>query len=225
MLLNVPRLFSRVPLEPQDSVYTFRLYGYSNRACTRRSDICSIATRHGAGNVRIFGSVARGEARPDSNMDLLIDVVGPTTSWFPGGLLNDLESLLGQRVDVVIARLIRDSVLRDASRSEGRPQVPPLFGSKIKLLSKITRFIPPRFRELSYRIPSIMPACRTTSQIPAVYRYWRLINDSLGQRFLNWYRVPGSLTCRRSITMRSRFDRRDPNSPGLFVANRPALLS
>jgi predicted nucleotidyltransferase len=84
----------------------------------KRSDICSIAARHGAGNVRVFGSVARGDARPDSDVDLLIDVIGPTTPWFPGGLLSDLEVFLGQRVDIVIARslnpLIRDNVLRDA---------------------------------------------------------------------------------------------------------------
>jgi uncharacterized protein len=85
---------------------------------SRRSEIYSIAAKHGAGNVRVFGSVARGQARPDSDVDLLIDVIGPTTPWFPGGLLNDLEASLGQRVDVVIARslnpLIKDSVLRDA---------------------------------------------------------------------------------------------------------------
>ena len=85
---------------------------------TRQSQIRSIAAKHGAGNVRVFGSVARGDARPDSDVDLLIDVVGPTTAWFPGGLLNDLEGLLGRRVDIVIARslgpLVREDVLRDA---------------------------------------------------------------------------------------------------------------
>ena len=84
----------------------------------KQSDIRALAARHGAGNVRVFGSVARGEARPDSDVDLLIDVVGPTTAWFPGGLVNDLEGLLGRRVDIVIARslspLIREDVLRDA---------------------------------------------------------------------------------------------------------------
>jgi predicted nucleotidyltransferase len=83
----------------------------------KQSDIRSIAAKHGAGNVRVFGSVARGEARPDSDVDLLIDIVGPTTPWFPGGLLNDLEALLGKRVDVVIARSLnpanRETVLRD----------------------------------------------------------------------------------------------------------------
>jgi len=85
---------------------------------SKRSEICSIAARHGAGNIRVFGSVARGEAGAQSDVDLLIDVIGPTTPWFPGGLLNDLEAFLGQRVDIIIARslnpLIKEDVLRDA---------------------------------------------------------------------------------------------------------------
>jgi predicted nucleotidyltransferase len=84
----------------------------------RESEIQSIAARHGAGNIRIFGSVARGEALPESDVDLLIDIVGPTTPWFPGGLLSDLEALLHRRVDLVLARslhpLIRESILKDA---------------------------------------------------------------------------------------------------------------
>jgi hypothetical protein len=43
----------------------------------------------------VFGSVARGEARPDSDVDFLIDVEPVTSSWFPAGLVQDLESLLG----------------------------------------------------------------------------------------------------------------------------------
>jgi predicted nucleotidyltransferase len=84
----------------------------------RQSEIRSIAEKHGAGNLRVFGSVARGDVRPDSDVDLLIDIVGKTTPWFPGGLLVDLENTLGRRVDIVIARslspLIREDVLRDA---------------------------------------------------------------------------------------------------------------
>lgn len=84
----------------------------------KQSEIQSIAAKHGAGNLRVFGSVARGDAREDSDVDLLIDIVGPTTPWFPGGLLTDLETALGRRVDIVIARslhpLLRESVLREA---------------------------------------------------------------------------------------------------------------
>ncbi|MCW5981124.1 MAG: nucleotidyltransferase domain-containing protein [Bryobacteraceae bacterium] len=73
---------------------------------------------HGAGNVFVFGSVARGEETADSDVDFLIDVAGQPTPWFPGGLVADLEELLGRRVQVVIRRslshLIRESVLKDA---------------------------------------------------------------------------------------------------------------
>jgi hypothetical protein len=74
-------------------------------------EIRSIAERHGAGSVRVFGSVARGEAKPESDVDLLIDITGPTTPWFPGSLLADLEALLDCRVDLVIARSLHP--LRD----------------------------------------------------------------------------------------------------------------
>jgi uncharacterized protein len=83
-----------------------------------RDAILRVAANHGAGNVLLFGSVARGEDTPESDVDLLVDVVGDTTPWFPGSLIADLEQLLGRRVQVVIRRslspLIRDAVLREA---------------------------------------------------------------------------------------------------------------
>ncbi|MGA2881716.1 MAG: nucleotidyltransferase family protein [Bryobacteraceae bacterium] len=84
----------------------------------KREEIQRIAAQHGARNIRVFGSVARGEARPDSDVDFLIDVDPVTSSWFPAGLVQDLESLLGRRVEVVTERglnhLIREDVLREA---------------------------------------------------------------------------------------------------------------
>jgi predicted nucleotidyltransferase len=84
----------------------------------RRDEILRVAACHGAGNVRLFGSVARGEDMLESDVDLLVDVTGETTPWFPGSLVAGLEQLLGRRVQVVIRRslspLIRDSVLREA---------------------------------------------------------------------------------------------------------------
>jgi len=83
-----------------------------------REEILSIARRHGVGSVKIFGSFARGEARPDSDIDFLIEVTGKPTPWFPGGLLADLEELLGRRVDVVTSNALhpelKEGVLRDA---------------------------------------------------------------------------------------------------------------
>ena len=84
----------------------------------KREDILRIAAKHGAYNVRIFGSFARGDAGPESDVDFLIDAGPITSSWFPGGLVVDLEELLGRRVDVTTERglrpRIRESVLADA---------------------------------------------------------------------------------------------------------------
>lgn len=84
----------------------------------RRDEILAVAERHGVTRVRVFGSSARGNARPTSHLDLLVGV-GPNTSpWFPGGLVAELESVLGVPVQVVTERgldpLVRDHVLRDA---------------------------------------------------------------------------------------------------------------
>ena len=84
----------------------------------KREDILRIAGRHGAGNVRIFGSALRGEAGPDSDVDFLVDVGSGRSSWFPAGLVLDLERLLGRPVDVAtpdaLHWFIRDRVLNEA---------------------------------------------------------------------------------------------------------------
>jgi len=84
----------------------------------KKDQINRIAARHGACNVRLFGSVARGEALPGSDIDLLVDVTGPTSSWFPAGLVLDLEELLGRQVEVVTEKALNpyigDYVLREA---------------------------------------------------------------------------------------------------------------
>jgi predicted nucleotidyltransferase len=85
---------------------------------TRRGDILRIAALHGAHNVRVFGSMARGDAGPDSDVDLLVDVGENPTPFFPGGLLADLEDLLGRRVHVVTEQslhwYIREQVKEEA---------------------------------------------------------------------------------------------------------------
>ena len=65
----------------------------------KRDAILSLAVRHGAADVRIFGSFARGEARADSDVDFLVRAGERTSPWFPSGLILDLEQLLGRRVD------------------------------------------------------------------------------------------------------------------------------
>lgn len=84
----------------------------------KHDEILTIASRHGARNVRVFGSAARGDAGPDSDIDFLVDVDEKTSSWFPAGLTLDLEKILGRRVEVVTAKalnpFIRDYVLSEA---------------------------------------------------------------------------------------------------------------
>ncbi|MEG3874106.1 nucleotidyltransferase domain-containing protein [Microcoleus sp. Z1_B5] len=84
-----------------------------------RSQILAIAQKHGAYNVRVFGSVARGEATPESDIDLLVDYdLDKITPWFPGGLLLDLEQLLNRKVDIatvdMLKERIRERVLQEA---------------------------------------------------------------------------------------------------------------
>lgn len=67
----------------------------------KRDDIQRVASKHGAYNIRVFGSVARGEARPDGDIDLLIEKGPKTSSWFPAGLVLELEEMLGRRVEIV----------------------------------------------------------------------------------------------------------------------------
>jgi predicted nucleotidyltransferase len=84
----------------------------------KRDDIRNIAARHGAYNIRIFGSVVRDEAGPDSDVDFLIDAGPTTSSWFPAGLILDLQEIVGRPVEVVTEKAlnpyIREHVLREA---------------------------------------------------------------------------------------------------------------
>lgn len=84
----------------------------------KREDIVGIAAQHGARNVRLFGSVARGEDGPDSDVDLLVDAGPTTSSWFPAGLILDLEQILGRPVEIVTEKgldpRLREYVLREA---------------------------------------------------------------------------------------------------------------
>ena len=85
---------------------------------SKREQILRVARRHGVTRVRVFGSMARGDAGPQSDIDLLIDVGAEPSPWFPGGLVAELEELLGRRVQVVtehgLDALLRDRVLQEA---------------------------------------------------------------------------------------------------------------
>ena len=87
----------------------------------KREQIIAIAAKHGANNLRIFGSVARGEADEKSDLDLLIDYSSEHRSpWFPLRLIRELEALLGCKVDIVMEQGLKDRI-RERVLREARP--------------------------------------------------------------------------------------------------------
>jgi len=92
--------------------------GLASLVESEREEILRIAAHHGAANVRVFGSVARGEDDAESDVDFLVDMQPEHSPFFPGGLVADLEDLLGRRVHVVTEKALhwsmRESVLEEA---------------------------------------------------------------------------------------------------------------
>jgi predicted nucleotidyltransferase len=84
----------------------------------KREEILYIAAQHGARNVRVFGSVARGEAGLESDVDFLVELEPGRSLLDHGALLVDLEQLLGRKVDVATERSLKERirvrVLREA---------------------------------------------------------------------------------------------------------------
>jgi len=84
---------------------------------SRRTDILRIAARYGIENVRVFGSFARGKNRPDSDLDLLVDLEPGRSLLDIIAAKQDLEDLLKRSVDVVTERSLspyfRDSVTQE----------------------------------------------------------------------------------------------------------------
>jgi uncharacterized protein len=84
-----------------------------------KEKIKEIAAQHGAFNVRVFGSVAKGKADRHSDLDLLVDYdLAKISPWFPVRLIRDLENLLHIKVDIVtpagLKERIRQQVLQEA---------------------------------------------------------------------------------------------------------------
>jgi predicted nucleotidyltransferase len=84
----------------------------------KRNEILSIAQKHGAINLKIFGSVARGEDSVHSDIDLLVETLPKRSAFFPAGLMVELEEVLGCKVDIVTKEAlhdcIRESILKEA---------------------------------------------------------------------------------------------------------------
>jgi predicted nucleotidyltransferase len=85
----------------------------------RKAEILALAAKHGASNVRLFGSVVRGEDQPDSDVDLLVDMQENRSLFDLIGLQQDIEKMLGRKVDVLtpdgINRYLKDRILGEAA--------------------------------------------------------------------------------------------------------------
>ena len=85
---------------------------------TKRDEVLRLAARYGARNVRVFGSLARGEHDPRSDIDFLVELEPGRSLFDLGGLLMALQEALGAEVDVVTEKglrpRIRERVLADA---------------------------------------------------------------------------------------------------------------
>jgi predicted nucleotidyltransferase len=130
------------------------------RLRAKREEILLAAARHGARNVRIFGSVARGDAGSESDIDFLVDLEPGRSLFDHAALLVDLERLLECRVDVATERglrpRLRDRVLREAiplsgtiasacwtssRRSTGSSTMPHVAGRQPSMAAAVSRIL------------------------------------------------------------------------------------
>jgi uncharacterized protein len=86
------------------------------RLRAQRDDVTAAATRHGASNVRVFGSVARGEEMADSDVDLLVDLPDGAGLFLLARLQRELEEILHARVEVVPASDLKPAVRANVER-------------------------------------------------------------------------------------------------------------
>jgi len=84
----------------------------------KKRDILKVASMHGIINIRIFGSMVRNEATPDSDIDILVDLEKGRSLLDLGGASVMLQELLGRKVDIVTERglhwYLRDKILKEA---------------------------------------------------------------------------------------------------------------
>lgn len=85
---------------------------------THRQEILAIANQRGIMNVRVFGSMSRGDAGPDSDVDLLVELESGRSGLALGGFLMDVSELLGRKVDVVTEKALhpklRGKIVKEA---------------------------------------------------------------------------------------------------------------
>jgi uncharacterized protein len=83
-----------------------------------RQDLISAAAAHGVQNLRVFGSVARGEDGPDSDVDLLVDLPPGLSLFGLGRAEADLQAILGTHVDLIPAADLKPGVRERAERDQ-----------------------------------------------------------------------------------------------------------
>lgn len=83
--------------------------GISDEVWEKRKDILQVAARHHATDVRLIGSVARGEAEPDSDVDLVVRFLPTATASSHSAMVDELERLLGRKVEVIGEDALRAS--------------------------------------------------------------------------------------------------------------------
>ena len=97
--------------------YTYGM-GIAEIIDKQRDQILALAAKRGAFNVRVFGSVARGEATSTSDVDFLVDLEEDRSLFDLGGLLYDLQNLLHRKVDIVTENglhwYIKDKIIQEA---------------------------------------------------------------------------------------------------------------
>lgn len=90
----------------------------SNTIKGRREEILDLARKYGAKNIRVFGSMARGEQGPESDLDIIVEMEKGRSLLDIIAIKQDIEEILGRKVDVVteasISPYIRDAVLKEA---------------------------------------------------------------------------------------------------------------
>jgi len=86
----------------------------------RRAEILAIVAKYGGSNLRVFGSVVRGQANPDSDVDFLVELAPGRSLWDLGGMIADLEDLLGVKADVGTVSSLRPEI-KDEVLAEARP--------------------------------------------------------------------------------------------------------
>ena len=96
----------------------YLIMGIQEIISKHREQILKVAEKYGASDVRVFGSFARGTADEKSDVDFLVNLAPGRSLFDLGGLLYELQELIGRRVDVVtpagLRPRIRDRVLREA---------------------------------------------------------------------------------------------------------------